>query len=282
MSTIISVMAYLLLAPLVGGLIAGIDRKVTAWMQGRVGPPILQPFYDVGKLLSKETIVVNRFQKFYVLGFLLFMIFTGALFFAGQDILLVIFALTLAGVFLVLGGYATYSPYSFIGAERELLQMMSYEPMVILSAVGMFMVTRSFSVVDILQYPKPLYLQLPLIFLGFVFILTIKFRKSPFDLSASHHAHQELVRGILTEFSGQELAMVEIAHWYENVFLLGFVYLFFAPQPWLALLAVIATYFLEIFIDNNSARLNWKLTLASSWLVALVLGTVNLIVLSLL
>ena len=66
------------------------------------------------------------------------MIFTGALFFGGGNILLVIFALTLAQVFLVLGAYSANSPYSHIGAERELLQIMAYEPMVIIAAVAIF------------------------------------------------------------------------------------------------------------------------------------------------
>ena len=281
MSSVLTVLAYILLAPLAGGLISGLDRKITARMQGRVGPPVLQPFYDVRKLLGKENIVVNVSQKFYVFAFLLFVIFTGALFFAGADLLLVIFALTLANVFLILGAYSTFSPYSFIGAERELLQMMAYEPMVILSAVGMYMVTKSFYVADIAAFDQPLILQLPGAFLGLVFILTIKFRKSPFDLSMSHHAHQELVRGILTEFSGQELAMVEVAHWYENIFLLGFVYLFFAWNPVLAVAAAVITYFLEIFIDNNAARLNWQLTVVYSWAAAAVLGAGNIIVLAL-
>ena len=52
--TIISVIAYLILAPLAGGLLAGLDRKLSARMQRRVGPPILQPFYDVLKLFEKE------------------------------------------------------------------------------------------------------------------------------------------------------------------------------------------------------------------------------------
>jgi formate hydrogenlyase subunit 4 len=58
---------------------------------------------------------------------------------------------------------------------------------------------------------------LPGVFLGLVYILGIKFRKSPFDLSMSHHAHQELIKGTVTEFSGKTLAMVEVAHWYENI-----------------------------------------------------------------
>ena len=72
---------YMILAPFLGGLIAGIDRKITARMQGRVGPPILQPFYDVLKLFEKEKVVVTRSQNYYVLCYVVFMVFTGALFF---------------------------------------------------------------------------------------------------------------------------------------------------------------------------------------------------------
>jgi len=79
-------LVYILVAPLLGGLIAGIDRKVTARMQGRVGPPILQPFYDVGKLFEKENAVVTVTQNFYVLSYLVFMMVAGALFFSGGDL----------------------------------------------------------------------------------------------------------------------------------------------------------------------------------------------------
>ena len=52
-TSIIGIAAYLILAPLAGGLLAGIDRKISARMQGRFGPPILQPFYDFFKLMEK-------------------------------------------------------------------------------------------------------------------------------------------------------------------------------------------------------------------------------------
>lgn len=279
MSMIARIVLYIILSPLVGGLIAGLDRKISAWLQGRVGPPLLQPFYDVMKLLNKENTVVNVSQKFYVFCFMIFAIFTGAIFFAGEDLLLVIFALTLANVFLVLGAYSTYSPYSYFGAERELIQMMAYEPMIILSAVGIYMVTGSFRVADIAFYDQLLIWKLPGVFLGLLYILTIKFRKSPFDLSMSHHAHQEIVRGATTEFTGVELAMVEITHWYENIFLLGLVYLFFGANPVLAVIVALAVYFLELVIDNCTARLNWHITLDSAWLVAAVFGVTNIAVL---
>jgi formate hydrogenlyase subunit 4 len=276
MIALVNAVVFILLAPVIGGLVAGIDRKISAHMQGRVGPPILQPFYDVGKLFEKERTVANETQIFYVISYFVFMIFTGALFFGGGDILLVIFALTLAQVFLVLGAYSANSPYSHIGAERELIQIMAYEPMVIIAAVGMYVVTKSFSVGTIAGFTQPLVLFIPGIFAGFIYILTIKLRKSPFDISTSHHAHQEIVKGVTTEFSGPTLGLIEITHWYEVVFLLGFVYLFFAFNPVIGVVAVILVYLLELLIDNASARVKWQLVMKSSWIIAAIMGIVNL------
>jgi len=277
--SLFSAILYLIFAPVVGGILSGLDRKLTARMQNRIGPPIWQPFYDVGKLLQKENLVVRRSQNLYIQFFVILSIFTGGLFFAGGDLLLVIFALTLAGVFFILGGYKASSPYSFIGANRELIQMMAYEPAVMLVAVGMYMVTKSFQVSDIIAFDQPLAKFLPGIFFAFVYILTIKFRKSPFDLSTSHHAHQELVKGITTEFSGKTLALIEIAHWYEYVFVLGLVFLFFAPAPAVGVAVALFVFFLELVIDNAAARVRWQWLLASSWILPLVFGGVNIIVL---
>src|SRR5690349_2168588 len=105
MSTWISAALYVILAPVVGGLLSGVDRRLSARMQARMGPPIFQPFYDVSKLWHKENIVVRRSQNFYIFFFLVMVIFTGALFFGGSDLLLVIFALTLGAIFFVLGAY---------------------------------------------------------------------------------------------------------------------------------------------------------------------------------
>lgn len=281
MSPWVRVLIYLVAAPIIGGLLAGLDRIITARMQSRVGPPLLQPFYDVLKLWQKENVVVRRSQNYYIFFFFLFVIFTGGLFFGGSDLLLVIFALTLAAIFFVLGAYKASSPYSFVGAERELIQMMAYEPMVLLTAIGMYMVTHSFHVHDIANHPTLLFFALPGVFLGFLYTLEIKFRKSPFDLSCSHHAHQELVKGITTEFSGRTLAMIEIAHWYENVFLLGWVYLFFAAMPALGVAVALGVFLFVILVDNVFARLKWQAAIRSAWIVTAVLGLGNILILSL-
>ena len=264
MNPFVRLLVYLVVAPLLGGLLAGVDRIVTARLQSRLGPPVWQPFYDVWKLWQKENVVVRRSQNYYIFFFLLFVIFTGALFFTGFDLLLVVFAFTLAGIFFVLAAYKASSPYSFVGAERELIQMMAYEPMVLLTAVGMYLATGSFYVHDIAGRTTSLIWTLPGVFLGFLFILVIKFRKSPFDLSLSHHAHQELVRGITTEFSGGPLALIEVAHWYENVLLLSWVYLFFTASPVLGVAAALAVFLFLILVDNTFARLKWQSALKSA------------------
>ena len=283
LSHLLGAILYVALAPFLGGIIAGIDRRVTARMQGRYGPPILQPFYDVGKLFKKERITVNNGQDFYVMCSLIFMIISGVFFFGGANLLMMIFTLTAASIFLVIAGFASNSPYAQLGAERELLQIMSYEPMVMLTAVGFYMVNGSFNVGDIVTTPVFSFPYLIGMFIGYVFIITIKLRKSPFDLSMSHHAHQELVKGLTTEFSGKTLAILEISHWYENVFLLGFIFLFFAKGSlWYTVLGVcvvIACYFVEILIDNGYARMKWQFTIKSAWIVTLIFGGGNLFVL---
>jgi len=64
---ILALLLYLVAGPFLAGLINGIDRRITARMQGRVGPPLLQPFYDIAKLWQKETAVINHSQNFFVL-----------------------------------------------------------------------------------------------------------------------------------------------------------------------------------------------------------------------
>lgn len=280
---IICMLVYILAAPLLGALLSGLDRKLTARMQGRKGPSVLQAFYDFSKLIRKQTLEVSRYQFMLLASFLVLVIGTGALFFGGFDLLLVFFLLTTACMFYVLAATVTNSPYSQLGAQRELIQMLAYEPMILLTAVGFYMANGSFKTMDAFSSDLPAIVKLPGVFIGLVYVLTIKLRKSPFDLSTSHHAHQELVKGINTEYSGRMFAMVELSHWYENIFLFGLIGLFFVSSAWwsipLAILACAVVWFLEILIDNSSARVKWDTMLSSAWGVTAVFGILNLLVL---
>ncbi len=282
---IIWIVGYLILAPFIGGLLEGLDRKISARMQRRIGPPVLQPFYDVRKLLNKQTIAVRKTQGSFLYAYLFLMILTGCMFFGGADLLMCFFVLSTAATFLFFAASVTNSPYSAIGAQRELIQMMTYEPAVLMTAVGFYLVQSTFDVGQLVNASSSAIVRLPGFFVAFVFILTIKMRKSPFDEAGSHHPHQELVKGITTEMGARNLAIYTITEWYENVFLLGVVGLFIVnsnPLSYLAAIIVIAlVFFLEILIDNSSARVRWETMLKMTWTVTLLTAGINLMILML-
>lgn len=279
------ILAYLVLAPIVGGLLDGVDRIVSARMQRRKGPSILQPFYDLGKLFSKEPIAVNNVQLLLNLSYLVILMIAGSLLFAGADLLMTLFILSTADMFLIMAASSDSSPYANMGASREMIQMMAYEPLTLLVAVGFYLTTGSFHVENIIQAPVSAVFWMPGLLVGFMFTAAIKFRKSPFDLSTSHHAHQEMVKGITTEMSGTTLAIMNIAEYYEMILLLGIFCLFFInSNPWSWLVAIIicaVIFFMEILWDNVSARLKWKTVLYGCWVVTLVAGGINILILML-
>ena len=285
MVKVIFVLAYLIFAPFVGALLDGVDRIISARMQRRKGPKLLQPFYDLGKLFSKERIGVNNVQLFLNMSYLVILMIAGSMLFAGADLLMVLFILSTADMFLIMAASSDSSPYSNMGSSREMLQMMAYEPLTLLVAVGFYLTTGSFLVSDIIREDISAVLWMPGLLAGFMFTTAIKFRKSPFDLSTSHHAHQEMVKGLTTEMSGTTLAIMNIAEYYEMVLLLGIFFLFFVNSTWwswiVALLLCAVIFFMETLWDNVSARVKWKTLLYSCWVVTLVAGGVNILILML-
>ncbi len=267
----------LVAAPLAGGLVIGLDRRLTARLQGRLGPPILQPFFDVLKLLGKSATASSPWPAICGQAHLMAAATATTLFFMGGDLLLVLFVQAAAAAFLAGGALAAASPYSHAGGQREVLQMAAYEPLLLLTVAGLFLETGSFKVSDIFAFGTPLLPRLPLLYLALGLALTIKLRKSPLDTAASAHAHQELVRGVYTEYSGPFLGLVEIAHWYETALILGLVALFWASSAWGMLLLVAVTWLAEIVLDNLTARLTWRWMLGKVWAVGLALCLVNLL-----
>jgi ech hydrogenase subunit B len=273
---LVSVLA-IVVTPFVGGLLRGVDRKLTARMQGRRGPPIQQPFYDVLKLLAKQTITTNRTQLTLAYAYLVLVIAALVLFALRQDLLMVVLVLGVGSVCLVLGSLSVKSPYSQFGGHRELLQMLAYEPILILVAVAIYLKTGAFFIKNIFDQGQPLLPSLWVAYLALLIVLIIVMRKSPFDISASEHAHQEIVRGVFTEYSGPYLAMVELAHWYESVLLLGIIFLLWTPQVWPGVLLALFSFFVVLVTDNITARLTWSRMLRISWIGGLGLVVLNLV-----
>jgi len=270
---------FIVFAPLFGGLVAGLDRIITARMQSRVGPPLLQPFYDAGKLMQKDSRQINPVQEPLLLAHVLMMAATGGLLLGGTDIIFVTFMFALAALLLVLAAGSANSPYSFIGAERELIVLLASEPFFILMMAAICKVTSFSTFETVLGSNQMVALQLPGVAVAFLVVATIKLRKSPFDISMSHHPHQELVRGLTTDLSGRLLAYVEIAHWYEAALLAAFTVLLFNWNLALGLAVFAIAYLFEILVDNSSSRVRWQAVLYSAWGVTLVLCGGNVLAL---
>ena len=278
MSPYITVPLALIAAPLIGGLLMGIDRKLTARIQGRVGPPVLQPFFDVLKLLSKSPMALNRVQVFYAYLHLAFMLVVVTLLAMGQDMLMILFAHAFSTIALVLGGMCVRSPYSRIGSARKIMQILAYEPILVLLVVGVYLIQpHSFLAGSVLAADQPLLLELPLIFLAFLMVVAIKLEKSPFDVASSHHAHQELVKGVTLEYSGPYLAVIEFTHMIEKCVLFFVITMFWATNLAAGLCLAAGAFGFMIVLDNAFARLHSMWMVRTMWTVPMMLAVANVV-----
>lgn len=225
----------LLFCVVFGILMAGIDRKLVARMQRRVGPPILQPWYDFVKCCAKETIIPRCAKKAIFIGapylglacLIVIALFIpvgsyGSAFTAGADLVVILYLLTIAGVTLIIGASSTGSPYAGVGLSREMVAMISYElPFVlVLLAVGRVAGADSglgctFSLSTIAAYQAangPLIAHWALIPAAIAMLLVIpcEVGSHPFDIA---EAETEICEGALAEYSGHPLGVFRLSHY---------------------------------------------------------------------
>jgi ech hydrogenase subunit B len=264
-------------APLLGGLLFGIDRKVTARLQGRKGPPIIQPFYDVIKLLAKDSTYTNRRQVFYLYSYLLWMLVALAILLTLQDYPGVCVCPDLFRGLAGVGRFLHQVPLQPCGEQPRDAADPASEPVLVFMAFALYLATGSFLTGGVFLIDEPLLFSYPLLFLAVLLILTILMRKSPFDISSSSHAHQEVVRGVSTEFSGKYLALFEITHWVELIIVLTIIFLFWANPWWAGVLLALGAYFVELLIDNTYARLKLSTMVKTTWAWGFGLSLVNIL-----
>ena len=267
-------LVLLILSPFIGGLLIGIDRQVTARLQNRRGPPIIQPFYDAIKLFGKEDKIVNKAYLVFGAAYLLTVVFSLILLLFRYDLLITTFIFGLSFIFLVLAGYSTRSQFGYVGATRELIQMLTYEPILLITVFLIRLVTGSFEIGSIYGAAQPLLYTLPLALLAIFVILPIKARKSPFDIA---DAHQEIAQGPETEYSGKYLGLLYITHFFELFFILWFVGLFFVQNIVARLVLMGIAYIFLIVVDNMTARLRVDQMLRQVFIVGMILLVINLI-----
>jgi formate hydrogenlyase subunit 4 len=230
----------------------GIDRKISAHMQGRIGPPIVQPFRDVRKLFTKENIVPENsipwiFNLIPLLGLvatitiLIYLPIGGfqPLISWGGDLILILYLLIFPSLALVIGGFASGSPYAVVGAQREMATMIAYEfPLAIiiislawkLSQVGG---ENVFALSTIVGNPIWNSVTGPLGFIGFAILLFVLIIVTPAELSKipfdAPEAETEIAGGLLVEYSGRNLAMFYLTDSVKTVVMASIIVALFIP-----------------------------------------------------
>ena len=270
-------LALLILSPFALGLLMGLDRKLTARMQNRVGPPILQPFYDLIKLFGKERHIMNKSQAVFGVASMLLQLSSFVLLVTGGDLLIVFFVSGAGSFSLVMGAFSARSPFSYFGAQRELLQILAYEPVLFLAIFAVGYSEGTFLSNGIGQ---DLIVVLPLALLALLPVLLIKMEKSPYDIAV---AHTELISGPYVEYSGRYLAYTEIAHWFELGIVFGIMTLFFQdPNIYLSIagkvIIVLAFFLVALIIDNISARLTRMRMVKFTLAFGMALTVANIVV----
>ena len=266
----------ILLAPFFGGLLYGVERVLKARMQNRQGPPVLQPFYDMFKLLGKQAFIINRYHT--ILGIMHFLTLWAVVAFMilGENLLFIIFLHLLSTIFLILAGFSVKSIFSHIGANRELLAIVAYEPILILISAGFFLQNGSFDV-SVIYQNSPEIFPLFLLFLSFLLVIPIKLKKSPFD---AVEAHQEIVGGVEIEFSGVFFEFLYMAKWLEYVFIYLLLTLFAGNNALLAFALFSIVFLLVNLVDNSTARVRIDHLVKIVVTLGVSLGVINLVGLS--
>lgn len=265
----------IILAPIIGGLVYGFERIVKARMQRRIGPPLLQPFYDFLKLADKRKLIVHSAHAFLGIMHFVSLWFALGVLLLGGDLILVIFLHLLSTALLILAAYSTRSIFSHLGANRTAISILAYEPVLIIIAVSIFILTGSFDAAAAFQSEQPLLYKMPLAFIALLLVLPIKLKKSPFDVA---EAHQELTGGVELEFSGIFYEAVYTAKWLDYVFCYALVYLFAGNNMLLGAGLIVFTFFYLNALDNSTARVSYKQMLRFSLTVSFSLAFINLLI----
>ena len=228
--------AALLLSP----LCEGIMRKLRAAIHSRIGPPITQPYWDLLKLLGKEdlrstggivyaSLPAITLASTLLLASLIPMVSTAPLAFAG-DLIVVIYVAAMSGALIMLGGFASASPYAFVGGSREMMMLLSVEPILAIAlCVGAFK-ARTLAVGDIAEWQVRNGPSISMAIAGVALFLALQAiaGKLPFDIP---EADQEIMGGPLVEQSGPRLAILRWAAWVKQLVLIILLVEVFFPWP---------------------------------------------------
>ncbi len=224
MFLIVAVFPGFLFTALCGIVSSYIDRKVTARVQWRQGPPVFQPLADVLKLLGKETILpegARRTGFFFapviglagvtLLSTILWCVNLGGTYQVGfvGDLLVILYLMLLPPIGVILGGSSSGNPFGAIGASREMSLLMGYELPFLLS-LGVVIIKSGMSIelAEIISAgPAALSLSGLLAFIVALFCVQAKLTLVPFDCP---EAETEVMEGPFIDYSGTPLAVIKL------------------------------------------------------------------------
>ena len=216
-------LANVFIVLLVAPFFQGVLRKITARVQSRQGPPIWQPYYDTFKLLGKEDMesgeapVMQRFSTYLSLASILTVACLVPMGFrtpmnGAGDAILVIYLLTLSGICMLLAGLAAGSTYSLVGISREMMTMLTLEPLFAITIVIAAVHSQSFRLDTILNGAIYQTAGIPVSGIIMLGVMLLSFQafvaRVPFDIS---EAETEIMEGPLIEYSGPKLAIFKYA-----------------------------------------------------------------------
>ncbi|MGP8049213.1 MAG: NADH-quinone oxidoreductase subunit NuoH [Desulfobaccales bacterium] len=310
---LVKLLVVLVFLLVLAGWLVLVERRLLGFMQLRLGPNragfqgLLQPVADIVKLLVKEDLVpagADRAVFLYapaVVAATALLIFAVVPFargwtFRGQEIpgvisdlnvgLLFVLALSSLGVYgVALGGWASNSKFSLLGAIRGAAQMISYEISLGLSLVPVVMLAHSFSLVEIVraQARLPFLILQPLAFVIFFISSVAEMKRIPFDIP---EAENELIAGYHTEYSGMRFGLYFLGEYVTMVVLGAMVAVFFLggwrgpflpPLVWF-LIKVALVIFVIIWLRATYPRLRFDQLMEFGWKILIPLALLNIII----
>jgi len=302
-SQIILILLQILTLLITVAFFVGVERKVLASLQRRVGPNkvgywgILQPFADAFKLLGKEIIIPAKANKILfifapilslalsLIGWFFIPLSVNAVFFDDSYSSLILLGISSINVYtIILSGWSSNSKYAFLGACRSTSQMISYEITISTCLLSVYLLSSSLSLVDIIFAQKKIWFIFPLFPVAIIYFISIvaETNRAPFDLP---EAEAELVAGFNTEYSAITFSLFFLGE-YSNILLMSSTFVIYFLGGWLVpfqikvidfpifwfVIKTIFIAFMFVFVRGNLPRYRYDQLMYIGWKVFLPLS----------
>jgi NADH-quinone oxidoreductase subunit H len=292
---IVSIVGALVYSFVAAPLLQGIRRIVVAHSQFRKGPSIFQAFYDFFKLMSKESLTPNVTSPLLfnlapilsvasmLVAALIIPLAASTSAVGAGDLIVVIYLLAIPPIALILGGSASGSPYGAIGAAREVALLIAYETPFIVAMAAVAIAAGSFQLNTISA--TAWITVLPLAAIAAIWTLPAAAAVQPFDIA---EAETEIVSGPYVEYSGPNLALLQLGQWLKiflyasliAVVFFGTGIFHFQPAINFVIQFVIIALLVTVFIafwQATTGRTRVTRVLRYYWAVPTILAIVDLV-----